>query len=39
MLFSATMAALLGLYAYLFTREPSGRRARRAASAFEETAG
>jgi len=36
MLFSAVMAALLGLYAYLFTVEPSGRRARRMASGVDE---
>jgi MFS family permease len=29
MLFGAFMAALLGLYAYLYTSEPTGRRARR----------
>jgi predicted MFS family arabinose efflux permease len=32
MLFSASMAAVLGLYAYLFTSEPSPRRARRLAT-------
>jgi MFS family permease len=36
MLFGAVMAALLGLYAYLFTSEPVGWRARRAASALDE---
>lgn len=39
MLFSAVMAALLGLYAYLFTSEPSGRRARRVASGLEQPLG
>jgi hypothetical protein len=29
MLVGAATAALLGLYAYLFTTEPTGRRARR----------
>ena len=33
MLFGAVMAAALGLYAYLYTSEPSGRRARRASEA------
>jgi predicted MFS family arabinose efflux permease len=39
MLVGAGMAALLGLYAYLFTVEPSGRRARRNASGLEEAMG
>ena len=36
MLFGAFMAALLGLYAYLYTSEPTGRRARRATSGVDE---
>ena len=40
MLFGAVMAAVLGLYAYLFTSEPTGRRARRpAASPVDEALG
>ncbi len=39
MLFSAGMAALLGLYAYLFTSEPSGLRARGTRSGLEEPLG
>jgi len=41
MLFGAAMAAVLGLYAYLFTTEPSGRRARRPvpAATVDEAAG
>jgi MFS family permease len=39
LLFGAAMAALLGLYAYLFTSEPAGRRARRLASGLEEAVG
>ncbi len=39
MLIGAGMAALLGLYAYLFTVEPSGRRARRHTSGLEEAMG
>ena len=35
MLFGAFMAGVLGLYAYYFTSEPSGRRARRLLSAEE----
>lgn len=35
MIFSAVMAALLGLYAYLYTSEPTGRRARRLTSRAE----
>jgi MFS family permease len=35
MLFGAFMAGVLGLYAYYFTSEPSGRRARRIVSAEE----
>jgi hypothetical protein len=39
MLFGAFMAAVLGLYAYLYTSEPTGWRARRLASAVDEAAG
>ena len=39
MLFGAFMAAVLSLYAYLYTTEPTGRRARRLASAVDEAAG
>jgi len=39
MLFGAAIAALLGFYAYLFTSEPTGRRARHLASVVEEAVG
>jgi predicted MFS family arabinose efflux permease len=39
MLFGAFMAALLGVYAYLFTTEPTGRRARPLVSGVEEALG
>ena len=39
MLFGAFMAALLGVYAYLFTSEPTGRRARHSTSGVEEALG
>jgi MFS family permease len=39
LLFGAAMAALLGLYVYVFTSEPAGRRARRLASGLEEAVG
>jgi MFS family permease len=39
MLFGAAIAALLGFYAYLFTSEPTGRRARHLVSVVEEAVG